>query len=131
MVRDQAPVGQGQPLPLATLGLHKPLPPLSPDHPQGGPQKPWEPCGTFWPSGLHVTTIRERTPELWSPQGELPWSGDALGISSFYTQCELPRCTSLGPQPPGWGRAGGEEAQWRKAEASTWGPWEAVLWAQV
>ena len=116
---DQDPVGQGQPLPLATLGLRNPSATSSPrDHPHGGPGEPY---GTFWSSGLHEgATGRERgsePPELWTQQSfpeETPMAfpligGLVWGTSGFSTQRELPRRTTLGLQPPR-GRAGGWES---------------------
>ena len=130
-VRDQALVGQGQPLPLATLGLHKPLPPLSPDHPQGVPQKPWEPCGTFC-SVASMSPLSGKEFQNSGAPGEIcPGWGMLWGQAASTNSVSSPGAPPWDPSPQVGAGPVGEEAQWGRGEASTWGLWEAVLWALV
>lgn len=80
---DQDPVGQGQPLPLATLGLRNPSAISSPrDQPHGGPG---EPSGNFWSSGLH--------------EERCYWQAKELRISGTLDSTFLPRGDTDGVSP--------------------------------
>lgn len=110
-VRDQAPVSQGQPLPLATLGLHKCLPPLSPDHPQGVP-KPWELCGTFSPVASMSPLSGKELQNSGVPREICPGWGMLWGEAASTHSVSSPGAPPWDPSPQVGAGQVGEEAQW-------------------
>lgn len=66
-----------------------------------------------------------------TPRGNCPAQGMLWGQAASTHSVSFPDAPPWDPSPQVGAGQVGEEAQWRKAEASTWGPWEAVLWALV